>query len=382
MPGGRQSLATLSQGKVLLISDQFAPSEHSAVEGIFGAGLPDMAETAVVEFARNTTVVRVSGSRAVLPVSCRRRGLADALDAAWPERHWDFVVVRNKFGPLAQVLAHRRRSRARVGLWLSFPHTYRRLHEAVLEHRAVWRKRVEYHVRTWQERRLLGRCDFFLPITKTLVREFHSDLTVPWLALPMGVDFASLGEQGRAPRPPGPLRLVYTGTVDALRRLDIIADAIRQVQAPVEFDIYSASDNAAVKALQNLGDNRIRLLPGRPRADLFEVMRHADVGVGLIPDTRLFRVSSPTKTLEYAALGLVPLLSPLPDYLELFDDRSAVFCEFGTGAIRDAVHRLAAMGRRELGDLGARACDVVRERRDYRRLAAELARFLRQLAPG
>lgn len=369
----------MSDRRVLLISDQFAPSEHSAVEGIFGAGLPGVAETAVVEFSREAREPQVAGRRAVLPVACRRRGLVAAIEAAWPGRRWDFVVVRNKFAALEQVLAGRRRWRTRVGFWLSFPHTYRRLHEAIVERRAVWRKRIEFHWRDWQEQRLLRRCDFFLPITATLVREFYPNLTIPWLALPMGVDFAGLGGGRREPRAPGPLRLAYTGTVDALRRLDVIADAVQGVNAPVTVEIYTASENPAVAALRARNDARLRLLPGRARAELFAALTAADVGIGLIPDTRLYRVGSPTKTLEYAALGLVPLLNPLPDYLELFDARSAVFCAFETGAIRETINRLASLPEPELSALGARAREVIRERRDYRQLAANLARFLEQL---
>jgi glycosyltransferase involved in cell wall biosynthesis len=366
--------------RVLLISDQFAPSEHSAVEGIFGAGLPGMAETAIVEFSRALGAPQVRDLRLVLPAACRRRGLVAAIQAVWPRRRWDFVIVRNKFPTLTQVLAARPRLQAQIGFWLSFPHSYRRLHEAIEQRRAVWRKRLEYWLRDWRERRWLRRCDFFIPITARLVEEFYPELAVPWHPLPMGIDVATLGAHARTARSPSPLRMVYTGTVDALRRLDIIVDGLRRLPRPFVLEIYTASENPAVEALRALNDARFRLLPARPRAELFSVIESADVGIGLIPDNRLYRVGSPTKTLEYAALGLLPLVNHHPDYAELFDEASAEFCAFEAHAIAEAARRLSALPVTELAARGARARAMVCERRDYRRLAAGLAGFLDQLA--
>lgn len=371
----------MSARRLLLISDQFAPSEHSAVEGIFGVGLPGFAETAIVEFSRDVVTAQVDGRRAVFPLAWRNRGLVAAVERAWPGRRWEAVIVRNKFTALRQFLAERTRLRTRVGFWLSFPHAYRRLEEALLERRAVWRKRVEYVLRDRWERRLLRRCDFFLPITATLVSEFYPRFDAPWQALPMGVDFAAARPGRRGPRAPGPLRFAYTGTVDALRRLDVIVEAFRGLAAPFAFEVYSGSDNEAMAALRSIGDPRFRVLPARPRAALFDALANTDVGIGLIPDTRLYRVGSPTKTLEYAALGLVPLLNPLPDYREVFDDRSAVFCAFDVTAVRAAVGGLLALPVAELESLGVRARNVVRECRDYRVLAADLVRFLDRLPP-
>jgi glycosyltransferase involved in cell wall biosynthesis len=339
-----------------------------------------MAETVIVEFARELRAPQVRGSRAVLPAACRRRGLVAAIEACWPARHWDFVIVRNKFPTLAQVLAGRPRLQAQIGFWLSFPHNYRRLHEAQEQRRAVWRKRLEYWIRDWWERRWLRQCDFFIPITARLVREFYPGLTVPWYPLPMGVDVVTLGDQPRPARRPGPLRLVYTGTVDALRRLDVIVDGLRSLKTPFVLEIYTASENPVVETFRALNDARILLLRARPRAELFAAIAGADVGIGLIPDNRLYRVGSPTKTLEYAALGMLPLVNHHPEYDELFDQHSAEFCAFKADAIADAIRRLAVLPVTELAARGARARTVVRECRDYRRLAAGLVRFLDQLS--
>lgn len=376
--------STLQPPRVLLVSDQWKGSEHSSVEGIFGRGLPGAASTEVVTFTPTGATPERRGHRLILPKRCRRAGLVDALHAvnAFPA---DVVLVRNWYPVLRQMLAWRARVAAasgspRVGFWLSFPHTYQRLFSAQHSGRALWRKTLEYRFRTWRETRLLRRCDCFLPITRTLRSEFHADLNVPWHPLPMGIDAEQLPPP-LAERAPGPVRFAYVGTIDDLRRVDEIVAGFRGVDHPWELHVYTASDNAAVRRLRAIPEDRLHWHAPLPRRDLFAALRQADVGIGLIPEVPLYRVASPTKTVEYYALGLPALLNPLPEYRELFDDSMALYTEFGATPIAAAVQRTLAMPLEALRAMGERGRSIVGERRDYRVLAVGVMEFLRGLPP-
>lgn len=372
---------------MLLVSDQWDPSEHSSVEGIFGRGLPGAVSTEVVTFSPTGRVPERRGNRLVVPKRCRRTGLVEALHAvqALPA---EVVLVRNWYPVLRQLLAWRARVAAaspgsaapRVGFWLSFPHTYQRLFSAQQSGRALWRKTLEYRFRTWREKRLLRRCDCFLPITRTLRSEFYADLKVPWQPLPMGVDLEHLPVPCAA-RDPGPVRFVYVGTIDDLRRVEEIVAGFRAVDRPWELHVYTASDNAAVRRLRAIPEDRVRWHAPLPRRALFAALRNADVGIGLIPEVPLYRVASPTKTLEYYALGLPALLNPLPEYRELFDETTAIYAEFGANPITAAVQRTLALPPEALRAMGERGRSIVCQRRDYRVLAAEVMEFLRGLTP-
>lgn len=367
--------------RVLLISDQWAASEHSSVEGVFGRGLPGVESTDVVTFSEGGESRRAvrEDHRLVLPRRCRRAGLAEALRwlEAWPA---DVVIVRNWFPVLRQMLEARSAlaklgTAARVGFWWSFPHTYQRLHSARQSGRAVWRKTLEYHFRSWREGRALRRCDFFLPITRTMREEFFTWLRVPWHPLPMGVDTALL-PPARGERRPGPRRFAYVGTIDDLRRVDEIVAGFLAVEAPFELHVFTASDNAAVRGLRAIRDDRLRWRDPLPRRELFVALQDMDFGIGFLPPDPLYRVASPTKTVEYYALGLPALLNPLPEYRELFDETTAVYGDFSVAQIGTAVQRALAMADGAVRAMGERGRAVVLARRDYRVLAQELACFL------
>jgi glycosyltransferase involved in cell wall biosynthesis len=146
-------------------------------------------------------------------------------------------------------------------------------------------------------------------------------------------------------------------------------------------DFYTASRNEAVRQVAELRDPRIRLLPAVPRAELFRLMGGYDVGIGLLPDDELYRVSSPTKTFEYYALGLPALLNHLPEYREVFDDQAAFYCDFTVEAIRQKAAELLATPREILIRQGARGRAAVLEKRNYQKMAEGLFDFLRGLGP-
>ncbi len=366
--------------RILLITDQGPNSNHSAIQGIFNFRLKEYAEVDLVYFDRTLGApARVEG-RLVLPYGYKRRGVTRGLKTLVDLAGYDFVIVRNFFPVLKNVLFHRGRYGYQVGFWESFPHSFRRIYEARTTGRSVLRKTLEYAIKRRLEKRLIERCDFYLPITKTFQARFHPDLRIPSLPLPMGVDFSAI-EGGPYPAESGAAkRFIYTGAVDHLRRLDLIVSAFSQVEGEFVLDLYTPSVNELVEQIRpnTSGDPRIRVHPPRPRSELLRLMRGYDVGVGLIPETPLYEASSPTKTLEYYAVGIPAILNRLPEYMSLFDERSAFLCALTEQDLRRMVERILPMSRTELRRMGEAGHEVVRATRDYVVLAAELHRFLAQ----
>jgi hypothetical protein len=362
--------------RVLLITDLPAGAEESAVEGIFRG---ELRRRFVVDVVFHDPALRQAVRRndaVVVPKRALRGGVAEALRALADPAGYDFVIVRNKYYVLRALLAQPRTGR--LGFWETFPHSYRRLADAEQAGRAVWRKRIEYAWRRWHEAHLLRRVDLFLPITARHAEEFHPGLTVPTLPLPMGVDEA-LFQARPVPERAGPLRFVYIGTVDRLRRIAELNAAFTGTDGDFRLDYYTFSQNETVEGLRRGGDPRIRLLAALPRRTLLEVLRTADVGVGYVPAVRTYIGSSPTKTLEYAALGLTVLANPLPDYGTWLDERAAVLTPFEPAAIRAGLKRLLATPRESLVEAGRAGAQRALARRSYRVLAVELADFLERL---
>lgn len=362
--------------RILLISDLPMAAEDAAVDGLFRQALRRRFEVDVVYHDRETARAERRDDVVVVPKSALRRGLPAALEQARAAGAYDFVIVRNKYHVLRQVL--RSRGAAKVGFWETFPHSYRRVAEAELEGRSVWRKRLEYAWRRRRELSLLRRSDCFLAISARHVAEFHPEFRGPLCPLPTGLDATALETRPGGERT-GPIRLVYVGTMDPLRQVELVNTALIKTPAEFRLDYYTFSQNPSVEAVRACGDPRVRVLPALPRQALFKALSAADVGLSFVPESRTYIGSSPTKTLEYAALGLVVMANPLPDYEEWLDPAAAFLMPLTTAGIADGLRRVLATPRTELGEMGRRNARRVRERRTYDVLAERVGEFLERL---
>lgn len=367
--------------RILLITDQAPESNHSAIQGIFAGHLRQFAAVDVAYFDRTIGKPAVLDGKLVLPHQYRRWRTVEGLKAVTDIGSYDFIIVRNLFAVLRNLLARKKDYRYRIGFWESFPHSFRRIYEARATGRAVWRKRIEYAVKQRLERRLIRQCDFYLPITETFRRRFYPDLNIPCHPLSMGVDFSRIQPVRHPAEPSSVKKFIYIGSVDRLRRLDLIISAFRAVKGDFVFDLYTPSDNDFVRELRSsaFSDERIRICPPKPRDALFGIMRQYDVGIGLIPESLLYEVSSPTKTLEYYAAGIPAIINHLPEYGALFDQSSAFFCSLNPEAIRDTVSRILALEGQDIRHMGEVGRQIVAEKRDYAVMAKELFRFLQMI---
>jgi len=366
--------------KILCITDQFEGAVHSSIEGIFGGHLREYCDVMLVYFSRDAVASRRDGERIILPYRWKRGDIGAELGRLINLDELDIVIVRNFFPVLGNVLKHRHRHRFRVGFWNSFPHTFRRLFEARAENRAVLRKSIEYAVRTWLEKRLVRRCDFLMAMSPEFKGQFFADVDVPFLPLPMGINFDGLPVYNPGPDPVR--RLVYTGAVDRLRQTELIVEALMGLEDEFVFDIYTASNNEVTDRIRKCGDSRIRLQNPLPRGELLQRLTGYDIGIGLIPDNDLYRVSSPTKTLEYYGVGLPAVVNYLPEYRALFDAGSAFFCEFSRDSIREAMAKALAMPREQLRAMGESGRTMVMENRSYKELSGRVNIFLVGLLPA
>ena len=360
---------------ILLIADVGAAADHSSVEGLFTSRSDLGVFCQKIFFQKKIKSPQIQPDRAILPYKYRRRGLLKVLGDIHDLRHFHVIVVRNLYNVLAQILGVD--LPAKVGFWESFPHSHRRVEAAVQEGRAVLRKRIEYYFASRREKRLIQRCDFFLPITATHRSTFYPDVEIPCLATPMGFDFDRYPIKKKKVIENGPIRFVYIGSVDALRRFDIINSAFQSQASDFVLDYYSASRNDTVNRIRRLDDRRIRFHGSLARSELFEEISSADVGVCFFPHTKTHITASPTKTLEYGALGLTALVNPMPEYRDLLDDNCVFLCDFSEAAMREKISEILKKDRETLFKMGRILQQRVFTHRNYARMAENLFAFLR-----
>lgn len=205
-------------------------------------------------------------------------------------------------------------------------------------------------------------------------------------AVPMGVDLG-LFAQGQCllPRPAqmkGRKVLAYLGSLGRSRHSDFVLEVLRKVRLkePSAMLILAGDGPSADEQhwIRQMIDNsglaeHVWLTGWLPQAEGLALLRHADVGLSPIPRGELFDVSSPTKAVEYLALGLPCVGNDIPDQRLVIDASSGGIC------VPMDVDEFAAASLRILNDsVYARACGEagkrwVAEHRSYETLAKNVA---------
>ncbi|MDN4052438.1 glycosyltransferase [Massilia sp. YIM B02763] len=234
--------------------------------------------------------------------------------------------------------------------WMSFPivegfevrrDEFRR--RRGLANRLKW---AAHALRAWASRVAIYR--LVLPGARHIF--VQSDAMADWLAakgfdrarmtaVPMGVD-AELFDRARiAPvddaRLDGRRVVLYLGRIAQSRRSDFlldVADVLRR-QAPdvllvIAGDAPSDDEMAWMRraiAERGLADH-VLLTGWLPQRTALGYAVRAEVGLSPIPRGTLFDVSSPTKLVEYLALGIPSVANDIPDQKLVVDESGAGLC--------------------------------------------------------
>jgi glycosyltransferase involved in cell wall biosynthesis len=205
-------------------------------------------------------------------------------------------------------------------------------------------------------------------------------------AVPMGVDAVLFDRKAIVPVPDrrldGRRVLLYLGRIARARDSGFLLDVAEQLRGAVPElllviagDAASAADAAWLRAqVARRGLGRHVLLTGwLPQPVALGYAVRAEVGLSPIPRGTLFDVSSPTKLIEYLALGIPCVANDIPDQKQVIDASGAGLC---VPMQADAFsHAILAL----LGDAGlaarcaARGPGWVRANRTYDVLGRDVA---------
>jgi glycosyltransferase involved in cell wall biosynthesis len=322
------------------------------------------------------------------------------LVCAWRRARPDCVQVRDKIasGLLGRLAA------AALGVpfvyWMSFP---------IVEGFEVRRDDLRHDGRRllWAAHALRAALSRFVIYRLVLPGARHifvqSDAMAAWLAakgfdrarmtaVPMGVD-AKLFDRARVepvhdPRLDGRRVLVYLGRIARSRKSGFLLDVAERLRADlpgvllvIAGDAPSDDEMAWMRReIEQRGLSAHVLLTGwlPQRAALGYAVR-AEVGLSPIPRGALFDVSSPTKLVEYLALGIPSVANDIPDQRLVVEESGAGLCvPMEAGAFAAAV--LELLRNKELAaTFAARGPAYVRSHRTYDILGQAVAAAYRQL---
>ena len=175
-------------------------------------------------------------------------------------------------------------------------------------------------------------------------------------AVPMGVDTALFQRRhivpSTDPRLDGRRVVLYLGRIAQARRSDFLLDVAAQLRVAlpavllvIAGDAPSRDEMAWMRAeiARRALDEHVLLTGWLPQHAALRYAVRAEVGLSPIPRGPLYDVSSPTKLVEYLALGIPCVGNDIPDQAHVIHDSGGGLCApMDPVPFADAVRRLLA----------------------------------------
>ncbi len=209
-------------------------------------------------------------------------------------------------------------------------------------------------------------------------------------AVPMGVDLEAALQKPIPSENPvltGKRVLVYLGTLDRVRQIEILFDMLRIVlmQVPnallvLAGDTEDAEHRAWLKQqAEKMGVSTFILWTGwLPMAEAWRYVAAAEIGLSPIPRGYLLDMGSPTKAVEYMALGIPVVMNDNPDQVAVASESGAAECvPLEASHFADAVLRLLNNDTLKQS-VQKKGIVYVNKVRGYQQIAASLSTSYRQ----
>jgi glycosyltransferase involved in cell wall biosynthesis len=312
---------------------------------------------------------------------------------------YDLVMVKDKFLSGIAVLAASRLFRVRFVYWLSYPfpeHYLQAAADGTARYPALYR--IRGRVFGWLLYRWLLPAAAHVFVQSEQMRLDIAAHGIPMekmTAVPMGVRAemcrAEDAEPARRVLPPGIPSVLYLGTLNQIRRLDFLLRAFAEVRTAVpaaRLFIVGQGDHPEDRAflereVARLGLQAAVVFVGQlPRAQALGYVREADVCVSPFHPTPVLLSTSPTKLVEYLAMGKAVVANDHPEQRRVIEESGGGICvPYNETAFASAIVRLLEQPAlaREMGERGLR---YVRAHRVYGVIADAVEQRMLVIAEG
>ena len=283
------------------------------------------------------------------------------------EQRYSLVQIKDKYvGALIAIVAAKLHN-VPVLYWLAYPHGEASSYAAsngVARYALLYALRG--HILQWLLYRVILRsCDHVFVQSEQMRRDIaeHGIPLEKMTPVPSSVNLAEIDTALADPTPvPRPKTIVMLGTLLRERRLDILIRALAHVCRKIpdaQLVFVGGGENPEDEALlwreaERLGlQGSVTITGWLPMRKAWERVRSAGVCVSPYYPTEILRSTSPTKLVEYMALGKAVVANTHPEQSDVIASSDCgVLCEWDETAFADAIVRVlsdpaaaAAMGR-------------------------------------
>ncbi|MCK5773234.1 MAG: glycosyltransferase, partial [Thermoplasmata archaeon] len=233
---------------------------------------------------------------------------------------------------------------------------------------------------------LIKRCDIFHPISRSMGEYFSSSTqgkTVLPLPLCSGRSFLD-HERRSSDRSDDDITLIYIGQITSTRKMEFLVDVLDQLikrsgNRVIRLKLVGRSfergyvDSLKTRAKEyGIAENLV-MVDEVPIDDIPGIMEDADIGLSLLPPIPAYRISSPTKVVEYLSVGL-----PVVGNREIIDQSDVIVASGGGNVsnyeLEDSVEAILTLMSSPEGytNIGKKGQTWIKKNRTYSMLASEL----------
>lgn len=306
---------------------------------------------------------------------------------------YDVIEVKDKILAAVPALRAARESGASFVYWLSFPHPEASTYLAKI---GAARYPLLYRLRGWFQfqllyRYVLPRADHVFVQSEQMKRDLEGYGLDPrrMTSVPMGVEMAELATVHA--KTSLSTTIAYLGTLAGERRIDFLVRCLALVVRDVpdaRLLLVGAGDRpgdtqALLDEAERLGVRyRVEITGFLPRLEALERVAGAAVCVSPFFPTPILNSTSPTKLVEYMALGRPVVANDHPEQRLVIAESGGGLCvPYEEAPFAEAIVQLLRDPARG-NDMGARGREYVERERDYARIASKVENRFRALASG
>lgn len=310
---------------------------------------------------------------------------------------YDIIEVKDKFLSGAFAVIASRLFRTKFIYWLSYPYPedyLTRAKDGTSRYPFLYKLRgltFKWLLYRW----LLPAADHVFVQSEQMRQDIYAEgiplekMTPVLMGVSATLSDAPDLSQSRHLLPAGVPCVLYLGSLGQIRRLDFLIRAFALVKTALPaarlYMVGGGTQPSDEEFLQSevarLGlQSSITFVGALPQAQALRYAQEADVCASPFYPTPVLRSTSPTKLVEYMALGKAVVANDHPEQRRVLEESAAGYCvPYDERAFADAVISLLAHPDTSR-QMGARGRQYVREHRSYPSIAAALESRLLDIA--
>jgi len=235
--------------------------------------------------------------------------------------------------------------------------------------------------------KLIKQSNLFLPISEAMAQHYRTKFPKKkMLPLPLHAPRSFINHSVPKNKSASKKRIIYIGQISYIRNMNFMIDILNHLPNDVEMMFVGPPQqdfvvNEMVEYAKKLGvNNKVKIIGKVDKKDIPKYITSAKVGISPIPPLEAFKMSSPTKVVEYLSLGV-----PVVANKEIKDQRYVIE-KSGGGYAVDYDVKLFANKINELLEnpdkgkkMGNEGREWIKKHRNYKILAKKLEKAYYEL---